>query len=638
MVPNSLRVLLVEDNPADGRLISHALKRAGFEVEAVRVDSEDSLLRELRNAWDIILCDWSLPQFDAQRALEIVRDHDLDVPFIIVSGSIGEEAAVQVIKMGATDYLLKDRLTRLGTAIEHALGQRELRRAERAARESLQAREEQYRLLADTIPQLVWTATRDGAFDYINENVTDYCGLGIKDLIGDGWKQVVHPDDLESTQGHWFEALRSGQPREFGCRLRRVDGAYRWHIVRQRVVRDAAGDVIRWFGTCTDIHEQRVLEEQFHQAQKMEAVGRLAGGVAHDFNNMLTVINGYCEILLEEPPSDLQQQAAISAILDAGRRASALTSQLLAFSRKAIIEPQVVDLNELLIRLERLLKRLIGEDILLKVELAPALGRIKADPHQLDQVIMNLAVNSRDAMPTGGSLIIQTKETQIEIPTSTRTGDMPPGRYVALTVGDSGRGMSSAVLESIFEPFFTTKGPGRGTGLGLAVVHGVVKQAGGYIEVASSPNSGTTFELYFPLVTPLLAQDTPVKEMPPPSGFQTILLVEDEEAVRKIARLALEARGYHVYEAARGKDAIQLLDEQPRPIDLLVTDVVMPGMGGKELANRLRQAFPSLRVLFVSGYTDHEVVDHGVHDTSDYFLQKPFTPASLARKVAAVLA
>ncbi|MCI0702738.1 MAG: ATP-binding protein, partial [Planctomycetia bacterium] len=384
-----------------------------------------------------------------------------------------------------------------------------------------------------------------------------------------------------------------------------------------------------------DMTERKKLEEQFRQAQKMEAIGRLAGGVAHDFNNLLTVINGYGQMLLDRLPSTDLTRDLVQEMTAAGERAAGLTAQLLAFSRKAIVEPKVLDLNEVVTQSAKLLRRLIGEDVVLATALAPNLDRVKADPTQVEQVILNLAVNAKDAMPRGGKLTIETRGLRLREEDRALYPDLPQGRYVQLAVSDTGVGMSEEVKSRLFEPFFTTKEQGKGTGLGLAVVHGAVKQSGGRVDVYSELGIGTTFKILLPAVTAAVPASGTVRLAP--KGAETVLLVEDEAGVRKFGRLALETQGYTVLEAAGGEEALRIAERHAGPIHLLVTDVVMPRMGGREVAEAVRARHAGLKVLYVSGYTDDAVVRHGIVDETDAFLQKPFTPLALARKVRMVL-
>jgi two-component system, cell cycle sensor histidine kinase and response regulator CckA len=387
-----------------------------------------------------------------------------------------------------------------------------------------------------------------------------------------------------------------------------------------------------------DVTERRALEEQFRQAQKMEAVGRLAGGVAHDFNNLLMVISGYAEVLLEQFDGDDPRQGKIQAIQQAADRATTLTRQLLAFSRKQFLELKVVDVNAIVSDMERLLRPLIGEPIELTTRLTSGVGHTRADAGQLEQVIMNLVVNSRDAMPRGGKITIQTSETTLEAHTSREHGLIAPGSYIVLTVSDNGLGMDSETQSRIFEPFFTTKEKGKGTGLGLSTVYGIVKQSGGYIFADSGVGRGTRFRIYLPRVDdPAESPGTQHTAQVPGGGSETVLLVEDEESVRQLVRDTLEARGYKVLEAENGEAGLQTAKEFAGTIDVIITDVVMPGMSGRELAQRVTEARPETKVLYLSGYTEEAIAHEGALDPGTAFLQKPFTLQVLSRKVREVL-
>jgi len=387
-----------------------------------------------------------------------------------------------------------------------------------------------------------------------------------------------------------------------------------------------------------DVTARRQLEDQLRQAQKMEAVGQLAGGIAHDFNNLLTAILGCTQLLLHATPPEDARREDVEEIKNAGLRAAELTRQLLAFSRRQVLAPKLLDMNSVVANMDKMLRRLIGEDVALVTELAADLGPVNADPGQLEQVLLNLAVNARDAMPQGGRLTIATANVVLTEEYAERHHRLPPGQYVLLAVSDTGVGMDEATQKHLFEPFFTTKEVGKGTGLGLATVYGIVKQSGGYIWVYSEPGHGTTVKVYLPRVAGA-AEPLPAAEAAPElrRGTETVLLVEDAAPVRTLARKSLENCGYRVLDAADGRAALDLSAHHAGGIDILVTDVVMPGMSGRELAERLAPLRPGMRVLYTSGYTDDAMVHQGVLRSGVAFLQKPFVPESLARKVREVL-
>jgi two-component system cell cycle sensor histidine kinase/response regulator CckA len=389
-----------------------------------------------------------------------------------------------------------------------------------------------------------------------------------------------------------------------------------------------------WFEAIHPDAELRQLDMQLRQAQKMETIGQLAGGVAHDFNNLLAVIFGHCEMLAMRLLPESPGRDSVDEIGRAAERAAALTRRLLAFSRQQVLEPQVLDLNLLVADMEKMLRRLIGENVRLITILQPGLNRVLADPGQIDQIIMNLAVNGRDAMPKGGRLTLQTRD--LEFDARTQSG-LRPGRYVLLAVTDTGCGMTSEVQARIFEPFFTTKGVGQGTGLGLAMVPGIVQQSGGHVVVHSLPGIGTTFKIYLPAVGELAEQPLQSGPVKPVRSSETILLVEDEAPVRKITALLLESLGYRVQEASSGEEALHLAQDSREKIDLLMTDVLMPGMSGNELAEVLRASDAGLKVLFLSGHSGDTLARHGVVHTEVAFLQKPFTLDALSRKLREVL-
>jgi PAS domain S-box-containing protein len=482
-------------------------------------------------------------------------------------------------------------------------------------------------------PDPVCIAGFDGYLQHLNPAWTQRLGWTAEELKAEPWLTFVHPDDVEATKAAGQRLLQGERLYGFVNRYRVKDGSYRWFS--WNAIPFPAQQTIYAF--TRDITEERRLAEQIRQAQKMEAIGQLAGGVAHDFNNLLTVINGYTALLLDEEPALSPRRELLAEVRDAGERAAALTAQLLAFSRKAIVEPKVLDLNEATVAAFRLLRRLVGEDVRLEANFASSLPKIRIDPGQLEQVLMNLVVNARDAMPTGGLLRVTTKETLLPVALTGDSADTPSGRYVRLIVTDTGVGMSDAVKSHLFEPFFTTKGIGKGTGLGLATVYGIVRQAGGTVLVDSEVGRGTSFHVLFPALE--CVDETPLQPSAPllPRGHETVLIVEDEDAVRRFARVSLQMQGYRVHEAASAREALSMDATTLSQVALLITDVVMPAIGGRQLAGDLRRRWPGIRVLYISGYTDDAVVRHGLEAAADAFLQKPFTPQGLARKVRDVL-
>jgi PAS domain S-box-containing protein len=436
---------------------------------------------------------------------------------------------------------------------------------------------------------------------------------------------MVHPEDRAAVQQASDAAQAGGPPYSIDHRIVRADGRERWVHEEADVLRDAQGRPSSMIGTVQDITDRRRLEEQLLQSQKMEAIGRLAGGVAHDFNNLLTAIIGYADLLARRVKGTPRLEHNVAEILEAAERAAGLTRQLLAFSRKQVLQPRVLSLNAAVADIESMLRRVIGEDVQLVTALAEGLGRVRADPTQLEQVILNLAVNARDAMPDGGRLTLETANVE-----------MDGGRYVALAVTDSGVGMDAETRSRVFEPFFTTKEPGKGTGLGLAMVYGIVAQSGGSIRVHSEPGRGTTFKVFLPRVDDP-PTDPPRSERPAGGGVETLLVAEDEDGVRALICEVLRDLGYRVLEAPRPERAVELLAGDGPPVHLLLTDVVMPGMDGRQLAQRLTALRPGLRVLYMSGYTGEAIARHGVLEHGTLLLQKPFTPEALARSVRQAL-
>jgi PAS domain S-box-containing protein len=515
------------------------------------------------------------------------------------------------------------------------------------AEEELQKSEEKFRLIANTITEVFWMAdARIQKIFYISPGYERVWGRTCKSLYENphSFLDAICQEDRERVFAD-LEVQKSGQPFDHEYRINWPDGSIRWIWDRGYPVLDKIGKATLYVGIAQDITERKrseekmvSLQEQLHQSQKMEAIGRLAGGIAHDFNNLLTVIKGYSQLSLIETKDNDPLKENIEEIKSASERAADLTRQILAFGRRQIMEMKVLDLNVILKNLDKMLCRLIGEDIELATLLAEDLGKVKVDPGQIEQVIINLVVNSRDAMPNGGKLTIETANVELDEEYAHAHIAVKPGRYVMISVSDTGIGMAKEVRERVFEPFYTTKERGKGTGLGLSTVYGIVKQSEGNIWVYSEPGKGTTFKIYLPRV------DEPLEEVPEkviegelPRGDETILVAEDNEEVRKVIVRILKRQGYNVLEAAHGDEALLVCKEHEGPIHLMVPDVVMPGMSGRELAERLSSIHPNIKVLYMSGYTDNVITHHGILEKGINYIQKPFTVDGLARKVREVL-
>ncbi|MGZ8848228.1 MAG: PAS domain S-box protein, partial [Pyrinomonadaceae bacterium] len=477
-----------------------------------------------------------------------------------------------------------------------------------------------------------------GNIQYVNPSFERVTGYSKEEVLGQNPRMLKSGKNDPSLYRDLWQTITRGDVWVGQLINKKKDGTLFNERVTISAVRDEAGKTKHFVAVKQDTTHETYLEEQLRQSQKMEAIGQLAGGVAHDFNNLLTAINGYSSLALQRIDQVNLVKGYLEEIKKAGDRAANLTRQLLAFGRKQILQPLPINLNDVVTEMNKMLRRLIGENIVLTAKLDPTVKKIQADPGQIEQVLRNLVVNARDAMPQGGNLTIETLKVELDAAFASRRLGIKPGNYVMLAVSDTGTGMDEETKARIFDPFFTTKEKGKGTGLGLSTVHGIVNQSGGNIWVYSEPNRGTTFKVYLPEIESSGAVKEKTKaETAIPTGSETILLVEDEDVVRSLTREILESTGYEVIEASRGEEAIRLCTKNNCSIDLLLTDVVMPTMSGREVADRLVKIKSDLRVLFMSGYTDEAIVHQGVLDSNIEFIQKPFTPAALARKVRAVL-
>jgi len=506
------------------------------------------------------------------------------------------------------------------------------------ARERLEASERKYRTLVEHIPDVVWTATQGGKVTYISPRVEAVCGFTPEDILAapdSFWFDRVHVEDLDAMRKA-YALVSADRPFEAEYRWMRKDGEWIW-IRSQAILIERDGATVAE-GTFEDVTHRHFLEDQVRQSQKMEAIGRLTGGVAHDFNNILAIILGNGRFLLDELPEEDPRRADALAMVEAGERAASLTRQLLMFSRRQVVKHERLDVNAIVRGLEKMLRRIIGEDIDITLALMDSPGAVVADAGELEQVIMNLVVNARDAMPGGGSLAIETARVELDSDYAGLHPDVAAGRYVVLSVTDSGCGMDAKTQRHAFEPFFTTKGQGQGTGLGLATCYGIVRGCQGQISLYSEVGHGTAVKVYLPEAIDASAADMgPAAHDADLTGHETILLVEDDDALRMTIHRVLAARGYSVLDSTGSGDALSIGERHRGPIDLVLSDMVMPGLSGPDTVALIRAQRPSVKVLYMSGYSDHALLRQGSTEVAVNFIQKPFAPQALAAKVREVI-
>ena len=761
-----LRILILEDVAMDAELVEYELGRAAIPFQSRRVDSREAYLQELQQfSPDVILSDYTLPRFDGMTALSLARERVPSIPFLIVTGSVNEETAVGCMKAGATDYLLKSNLARIGPAIQAALERSRAQGEKLQAEAALAASERRFRSLVQNSSDLVLIVARDGTIQYASDSARRVVGYDPPALVGTCLLSYVNQSDaapvrellqnidgkpsvsgpIEFTLRHldgcfvWLEAVGSNLLNDATIRgivlnardvseRKRADRALRESEERYRDLFDNASDLVcmttpdgsllyanqAWqegtgYGSeeidklhlsdlvhpdsrshyeavlrqvlsgqrldhveliftpkdgqpitvegnlsCTfkdgrpsvvrgiyrDVTERKRVEEHLRRAERMQAAGKLAGGVAHEVNNMMTGVIGFSEFLLRSLDPDDPRREDVEEVIRAGTRAADVTRQLLAFTRQQFLRPQVVEINAVVADMEKMLRRSLGEGHSLDLRLSPHAGQLRADRGQLEQVLINLVLNARDAMTGHGRVTIETAPATWDQVYAERHGgvDIPLGQYVMLAVADNGCGMGPEVQARIFEPFFTTKAVGQGTGLGLSTVYGIVKQSGGFIWVYSEPGQGSVFKVYLPQAgAPVPVEVAEAEIQAPKRGTETILIVEDEEIVRNLAMRGLREHGYVVVEARNGSEALAYVREHPGTVDLVISDVVMPEMGGRELGQNLTLFDPDLPVLYMSGYTGEDVVQRGLLDPGAPFQQKPFTPAILASKIRTML-
>lgn len=648
-----IHVLLIEDNAVDARLVEGMLEQHDSGIFALKhVSNLEEGLRSCAPEcmYQIILLDLGLPDSAGLETLRRIMPQANGASVVVLTAVQDEKLGIAALREGAHDYIIKGQITsgQLRRTLRFAIERRKLSGELRAeikqrtrAQEALQLSEQRYRLLSETAPIGILLADEQGKLIDANTQALRMFGYNREELIGETI-EILLPERFRcSHQRHRSSYAKGPQarPMAIGKELtaRRKDGTE--FPVEVGLGPLVTSDGVLVSSTIVDITERKKMEEQSRLSQRMEAIGKLSGGVAHDFNNLLTVILGCSDVALEALPPDHPATRKIEMIRQAGASAADLTRQLLAFSRQQMLQPRVLDLKVVVEQTQSLLHRLIGESIEFKVLLDPSLGRVKADPGQIEQVLLNLAINARDAMPHGGRLTIEARNVELDDSYNAKHQMVIPGRYIMIGVEDTGCGMDQETQSRIFDPFFTTKELGKGTGLGLATVYGIVKQSGGYIWVYSELNVGTLFKVYLPCVDesvqPIKLKDP---EVPAIQANETILLAEDSEALREMAREYLQSVGYAVLEAASGAQAFEKAKEFHGQIHLLLTDVVMPEMSGPELVRQIRVLRPEIKVIFTSGYTNDAIARQGVLDPAVAFIQKPYRPKALARKIQEVLA
>lgn len=639
-----LRVLLIDDSADDAKIVVRELKHGGYEPDYDLVDSADTVRAALDNStWDLVLADYTMPGFSGLDALKELRGRGLDTPFIFVSGSIGEDVAVAAMKAGAQDYLIKGNLKRLVPAIDRELQEARTRADSVRAEAGRKRAEEKLRQLSQLVEQsvnLIMITDTNGVIDYVNPQFLTATGYKIEEVVG------RTPTLLKSEQApapEWsklWAAVLSGRNWRGEFANKRKDGSVMFVSASIFPLKDDSGSITHFVSIQEDVTHRKEIEEQLRRSQRMEALGQLTGGLAHDFNNLLTIVISNLDLLASESVPGSETRSAAEGALEASLRGAALIRQLLAFARRQPLEAKVFEANERVVGIMDLLRRTLGEQVKIEMKLAKDLWLTATDPAQVESAIVNLAINSRDAMPNGGRLTIETANKHLDQQYSSENPDVTPGDYVMLAVSDSGEGMPREVLNRVLEPFFTTKGQGKGTGLGLSMVYGFTKQSRGHLKIYSEVGHGTTVRLYLPRAAVDAAvhvvEQRPV-EATRATREATILVVEDNVGVRSVALRQLRSLGYRVIETENAASALAVLRTSD-PIDLLFTDVVMPGnMTGVQLAKEARTFRPELKVLMTSGFSEIPGSENGLSDGRMRFLGKPYRKHELAQRVRDLL-
>jgi len=629
---NPISILVLEDRSADAELMMLELQREGIAFTAKRVWTEMDFSDQLRNySPDLILADYSLPSYDGLAALKLAEKESPGTPFILVSGGLGEEIAIEALHHGATDYVLKQRLTRLGPAVRRAMREVELG----AERKQADADLRKLLFAVEQSPVTIVITDTEGTIEYINPKFTELTGYARSATIGQNPRMLKSGKMSAAFYENLWQTIKAGKVWHGVFHNKKRNGELFSERATISPVMDEAGHITRFIAIKEDITERLKLEDQLRQSQKMDAIGHLAAGVAHDFNNLLTIVMFETSLLAMNSSLDDTTRNGVSMIEKAAERAAGLTRQLLAFSRKQEKEVRVIDPAELVAGMSRLLQRILGEDIVLNTRVNPGLPPLLADPSMIEQVIMNLAVNSRDAMPGGGQLNLAVSAVSLAEEVISQHPGGRPGNFLQLEITDTGTGIAPEHLALIFEPFFTTKETGKGTGLGLATVFGIVKLHEGWIEVTSQLGQGTCFRVFLPVTTTsVLKQSISLTPAKLKGGSETILVSEDEEPIRHLMQIALERYGYRVLTAENGADAVKRLSENDPKAHLLITDMVMPGgMNGRELAETVHVSHPTMKVIYISGFTSDKISQELCLVPGVNFLRKPFSIHALVAAV-----
>lgn len=630
-----LRVLLVEDSDDDTVLILRELKRAGFDFEYKITENWQDFVHYLsQESWDVVLSDYSLPTFNGLDAIEKVREVDKDLPFILVSGAVGEETAVAALKAGAQDFITKNNLSRLVPVIQRELKEAETRRENRKAQQALQ----RLGTAIEQAAEAVLITDVNGIIEYVNPAFERITGYSVQEALGKNPRILKSNKNDAKIYKEMWDTLLSGEVWIGRLINKKKDNTFFETEAIISPVRDKDNKIANFVAVNRDITAEVHMENQMRQMQKMEAVGRLAGGIAHDLNNVLTPIIGYSDLVLMRMKPNESFYKELIEIQKSAEKAKELILQLLAFSRKQALQLGVIDLRYIVHDMEKMLKRIIRENIQIEISLPNELHKIEADVTQLQQILLNLGVNAQDAMPSGGKLMIECQNVEIDNNYTLLLDESKPGQYVMLSFSDTGTGMDSETISHIFEPFFTTKDIGKGTGLGLATVYGIVKQHGGFITVRSEEGMGSTFRVYLPAIEDVeTSANNKTEHLPIRDGDETIILVEDDEAIRKMTSEILIACGYNTIIAKTPGHCLSILENYPHKVDLMITDIIMPEINGRDLYRQAVKLRNDMKVIFMSGYDESMIANTGMLDQGKPFISKPFTLQVLLRKIRQVL-